>query len=145
MTDFSDKLKIIDYKEQYVKCFYDINNEWTKTYFFMEPCNEKVLSKPDKYIIKKGGCIFFSKLNKLVVGTVALIPANGVFELSKMAVLPNYRGYKIGQKLMQHCIAFAKQKGISKLILYSNTVLKNVIYIYKKYGFIEIPVEDNST
>ena len=67
-----------------------------------------------------------------------------IFELTKMAVLPNQRGKYIGQKLMQHCIDFANENNFEKLMLYSNTILENAIYIYRKFGFIEIPVEANS-
>jgi len=138
-------IKIITYHEQYAKTFYDLNIEWLKTYFYVEPFDEEVLSKPDTYIISKGGHIFFALLKNVVVGTVALMPTKDskVFELTKMAVSPNHRGHKIGQQLMQHCIEFAKEKE-KNLMLYSNTILENAIYIYKKYGFIEIPVEPNS-
>jgi ribosomal protein S18 acetylase RimI-like enzyme len=68
----------------------------------------------------------------------------GIFELTKMAVSTNHRGYKIGQKLMQHCIDFAKSSRFIGLMLYSNTKLENAIYIYKKYGFVEVPLEPNS-
>ena len=66
------------------------------------------------------------------------------FELTKMAVAPNQRGKKIGQKLMQYCIDFAKENNFDRLLLYSNTKLENAIYIYRKFGFIEIPVEKDS-
>jgi len=139
-------IKIISFNKQYSKDFYELNIEWLKTYFYVEPFDEEVLSKPELYIIDKGGHIFFAKLDNEIVGTVALMPtkADGVFELTKMAVSPNHRGYKIGQQLMQHCIDFAKQSHYKGLMLYSNTLLENAIYIYKKYGFIEIPVEANS-
>jgi N-acetylglutamate synthase-like GNAT family acetyltransferase len=81
----------------------------------------------------------------LVVGTVALMPySEGVFELTKMAVLTNQRGKKIGQQLMQYCIDFSKEQKFEKLILYSNTKLENAIYIYRKYGFIELELEPDS-
>nr|WP_255513274.1 GNAT family N-acetyltransferase [Lutibacter sp. Hel_I_33_5] len=136
---------IISFKKEYANYFYELNIEWLKTYFYVEPYDEEVLSNPEKYIINKGGYIFFSKLNNEIVGTVALMPTkDGLFELTKMAVSPKHRGFKIGQKLMQHCINFAKEINLNSLILYSNTKLENAIYIYRKYGFIEIPVEENS-
>jgi N-acetylglutamate synthase-like GNAT family acetyltransferase len=139
-------IDIINFEKQYTKDFYDLNVEWLKTFFYVEPFDEDVLSNPEKYIIDRGGHIFFARLNKQVVGTVALMPLgkNGLFELTKMAVSTNHRGYKIGQKLMQYCIVYAKSLGLPKLILYSNTKLENAIYIYRKYGFIEVPVETNS-
>tara|TARA_R110000868_G_scaffold54495_1_gene170210 strand:- start:474 stop:935 length:462 start_codon:yes stop_codon:yes gene_type:complete len=134
---------IISFNKQYSKDFYELNVEWLKTFFYVEPYDEEVLSKPEKYIINKGGHIFFAKLEDDVVGTVALMPIGneGLFELTKMAVSPKHRGHKIGQKLMQYCIDYAKSIGLPKLLLYSNTNLENAIYIYRKYGFIEVPVE----
>lgn len=140
------QVNIIPFDKIYAKGFYNLNIEWLKTYFYVEPLDEEVLSKPETYITNKGGYIFFAKLNNRIVGTVALMPFgnNKTLELTKMAVSPKHRGFKIGQKLIQHCIDFAKKMNTTKLILYSNTKLANAIYIYKKYGFIEIPLEPNS-
>ena len=139
-------IEIVNFQNKYANDFYTLNIEWLKTFFYVEPFDEEVLSKPDVYIINKGGFIFFAKLDDIVIGTVALMPtkAKNIFELTKMAVSPNYRGYKIGQQLMQHCIDFAKSNQFKALMLYSNTKLENAIYIYKKYGFVEVPLEPNS-
>lgn len=140
------EINIVNFNNDYAKDFYNLNIEWLKTFFYVEPYDEEVLSKPLDYIINKGGHIFFAKLDDAIVGTVALMPTNdsSVFELTKMAVSPRHRGYKIGQQLMQHCINFTKQNNHKGLMLYSNTLLENAIYIYRKYGFVEIPVEANS-
>ncbi|MDU8886201.1 GNAT family N-acetyltransferase [Yeosuana sp. MJ-SS3] len=136
---------IIHFDNRFSKDFYDLNIEWLTTYFYVEPLDEEVLSKPEQYIIEKGGYIFFAKLNEDIVGTVALMPiGNHLLELTKMAVSPKHRGFKIGQKLMKYCIDFAKEKQLTKLVLYSNRKLENAIYIYRKYGFIEVPLEPNS-
>ena len=138
-------MKIVPFHTKYASEFYDLNIEWLETYFYVEDYDKEVLSKPEKYIIQPGGHIFFVVEDDLVLGTVALMKAeDGVFELTKMAVLPNQRGKKIGQKLMQHCIDFAHENKFEKLMLYSNTILENAIYIYRKFGFIEIPVESDS-
>jgi GNAT superfamily N-acetyltransferase len=68
----------------------------------------------------------------------------GVFELTKMAVSPEYQGKKIGQKLMEYTLNFAKKQGWDHLIIFSNRKLENAIYIYKKYGFREIPIGENN-
>ncbi|MFT4612249.1 MAG: GNAT superfamily N-acetyltransferase [Gammaproteobacteria bacterium] len=135
--------EIIPFDNTYAKNFYDLNIEWLKTYFYVEPFDEEVLSKPQTYIINKGGHIFFAKSSDTILGTVALIPTNDplVFELTKMAVLPNLRGQKIGQQLLQHCIDFAKENSFKSLMLYTATKLENAIYIYRKFGFIELELE----
>ena len=68
----------------------------------------------------------------------------GVFELTKMAVLPEARGKKIGQQLLQYCIDFARKKELEALMLYSNTILENAIYLYRKYGFKELNLEKDN-
>lgn len=138
-------LKIVPFEKKYKKAFYDLNIEWLETYFYVEDFDKEVLGNPEKYIIDRDGHIFFAVVENKVLGTVALMKAeDGVFELTKMAVLPKERGKKIGQHLMQYCIDFGKLHAMKKLFLYSNTKLENAIYIYRKWGFKEIPVEANS-
>ncbi|WP_033958110.1 GNAT family N-acetyltransferase [Psychroserpens jangbogonensis] len=141
-----EAIEIIPFDNQYAIDFYKLNIEWLKTYFYVEPFDEEVLSKPKTYIIDKGGHIFFVKRNQLILGTVALMPTDNplIFELTKMAVLPNLRGQKIGQHLLQHCIDFAKSIQLDSLMLYSATKLENAIYIYRKYGFVELELEKDS-
>ena len=86
--------------------------------------------------------IFFYQKDGLISGTFALIKiSEDVFELGKMAVSKTMRGKGIGQKMLQFCLNFAQQEGWEKLILYSNTSLENSIYIYRKYGFTEVPID----
>ncbi|RZN82684.1 MAG: GNAT family N-acetyltransferase [Winogradskyella sp.] len=139
-------ISLIGYDSKYKQYFYDYNIEWLETFFYVEPYDREVLSKPETYIINKGGHIFFAKGNEVILGTVALMPTEdiGVFELTKMAVLPEARGQRIGQKLLQHCIDFAKSEQLKGLLLYSNTKLENAIYLYRKYGFIELELEKDN-
>jgi N-acetylglutamate synthase-like GNAT family acetyltransferase len=137
-------LKIISFEEIYAKAFYLLNIEWLETFFYVENFDKEVLSNPKKYIIEKGGYIFFLMENTEVIGTVALMKKEEkVYELAKMAIIPKKRGEKMGQYLMEYCIDFAQNMRLNKLILYSNTLLENAIHIYKKKGFKEIPVEKN--
>ena len=141
MNDF----KIIPFKNENAIDFYRLNIEWLKAHFEVEAYDEEVLGKPDQYIINKGGFIFLVEKNAEIIGTVALMPTKteNLFELTKMAVSPEHRGFKIGQQLLDYAIDFVKQKGHKSLILYSSRKLENAIYIYRKKGFIEIPVEEN--
>jgi len=61
-----------------------------------------------------------------------------------MAVSPKYQGLKIGRKLMNFCIDFAENKGWESITLYSHSTLVVAIKLYKKVGFKEIPLEENS-
>jgi len=137
-------IEIIPFEEKYAQYFYDLNADWLKKYFYIEPYDEKVLSNPKKYVIDPGCFIFFAKYNTEIVGVVSLINQKTFFELSKMAVSPKYQGFKIGQQLMDFTINFAKEKGWDSITLYSHRSLKAAIQLYKKVGFKEIPVEKDS-
>ena len=105
---------------------------------------EIVLNNPKREIIDKGGFIFMIKKNSEVIGTFAFIKkTKNIYEFSKMAIVPEERGNGYGNMAMEFLIEFAKNKKWSKLILYSNTKLKNSIHLYSKYGFKEIPLEKN--
>lgn len=138
-------ITIVPFQETYAKPFYDLNIEWLQTYFYVEEYDREVLSKPGHYILEPGGHIFFAVEDAKVLGTVALLHRDkGVFELTKMAVFPSERGRGIGKQLMQYCLDFAKTNSFNGLYLYSNTLLENAIHIYRKFGFVEVPIpEDN--
>jgi ribosomal protein S18 acetylase RimI-like enzyme len=122
-----------------------LNLEWLKKYFKVEAKDELMLSDPQGEIIDKGGMIFYAKYNNKIVGTVSLLKIDETtFELSKMAVTDGVQGLGIGKKLMEHCIVVAQQKAIKKLILYSNRKLLPAIYLYEKYGFVEVPLENGN-
>lgn len=136
---------ILPYQSNFAKAFFELNVEWLETYFYVEEFDKEVLGNPETYIINPGGHIFFALENEKIVGTVALMPyEKNCYELTKMAVDPKERGRKIGQQMIKYCIDFSKKQEISKLILYSNTILENAIHIYRKYGFKEIPMEKNN-
>lgn len=134
-------MEIISFEPGYAKDFRDLNIEWLEKYFWVEPHDEEVLGNPVKYIIAPGGNIFFVREDDKIIGTVALMKIeDGIFELTKMAVVPAAQGKSIGQKLMAHTIEYAKGRGWKKLIIWSNRKLENAIHIYKKFGFVEIPI-----
>ena len=130
------------FKPEYTEAFERLNIAWLAEFFVVESYDRKVLSDPRHFIIEKGGYILVAKIDGYIVGVVALMQIEkSVYELTKMAVDANYRGQNIGQQLMKFTLAFAKEKPITSLILYSNRTLENAIYIYRKFGFDEIPLE----
>tara|TARA_Y100001935_G_scaffold173015_1_gene142894 strand:+ start:534 stop:1001 length:468 start_codon:yes stop_codon:yes gene_type:complete len=137
------KVKIVPYSDKYSKYFYDLNYDWLNEFFYVEEYDEKVLKNCKTEIIDKGGFIFFALNNSEVIGTMALIQKErGVYELNKMAVKKDLRGNGIGHQLIKFIIDYSVDKNFESIILYSNTVLKNSIHLYEKFGFKEIDNPD---
>lgn len=133
---------IIEFKDELAEYFTELNLAWLKKYFVVEPIDNEMLSSSKKYIIDKGGHIFFAAVNGEIAGTFALIKIDeNIYELSKMAVDEAFQGKKIGNKMMEYCIDEAKKLDASKLILYSNKKLQPAIHLYYKYGFVEVPLD----
>lgn len=138
------KIEIVDFEPSLAKHFSELNFAWISKYFHVEEKDEMVLANPQKHIISTGGLIFFAKLDDEIVGTFALAKVEGkVYELSKMAVAEQHHGKQVGQMMLTFCLQKAKELGIAKVILYSNTKLSPAIHLYKKFGFIEVPLENS--
>lgn len=137
-------IKIVPYSAQYKEDFVRLNSAWIEKYFKIEPVDTAIFTDPQKAIIDKGGFIFCALADGEVAGVCALqklgTPEYG-FELSKLAVDPIYRGHGIGEALCQAAIEKAKSISAKKILIESNTKLTPAITLYKKLGFMEIPVK----
>lgn len=137
-------MKIIEYSRAHRLSFKKLNEEWLEKYFNVEPYDSTLLENCESEIINKGGYIFFGIIDNEVMGTYALLPpVNGRTELGKMAVTESYQGKGYGQQLLKHALSTAKSLGIKEIFLFSNRILKNSIYIYKKFGFKEVENVDS--
>jgi mannose-6-phosphate isomerase-like protein (cupin superfamily)/N-acetylglutamate synthase-like GNAT family acetyltransferase len=137
-----DRIDIVDYADDLKQHIRELNEEWLEKYFRVEANDTVQLSDPKGQIIEKGGYIYYARVNGHIVGTASLLKVTDKeYELGKMAVTAGAQGMGIGKIMMQHCFHEAIAKGISKLILYSNTSLGPAIHIYRKFGFGEVPLE----
>ncbi len=137
-------IEIIPFSSEYKTEIKTLNIEWLEKFFEVEESDKIMLSNPQEYIIDKGGKIFYAKYKNHIIGTVTLLKIDDfTFELSKMAVTESVQGIGIGKIMMEHCINFAKENKIKKLVLYSNTVLVPAIKMYKKYGFESVNLDSS--
>jgi GNAT superfamily N-acetyltransferase len=136
------EVTILEYQPEHQSSFEKLNRTWIEKFFWMEPVDFDVLQHPDEHIIKPGGAILVAKYNDEIAGVVALKYAKpGIYEFTKMAVDEGYRGQKIGQILSEAAIEKARSLGAYKVILYSSTKLGPALSLYKKLGFVNVPVD----
>lgn len=136
--------EIITYNPKYKTDFISLNTAWLQEYFFVEQHDIDVFNSVEETIIQTGGEIFFCLIANEVAGTVAMQKVNEItFEMAKLAVNKKFQGQNIGKILIETCIDFAKQKNAKTIMLMSSTKLDVALHLYKKYNFIEVPLDEN--
>lgn len=131
-------LSLVRYRDDLAGAFYELNADWIRSMFAMEKADEDVLSDPRTHIIDKGGDILFVRDSEgEIVGVGALQPVGkgGDYEFTKMAVSARKRGQKAGEFLLVALIARARELGVKKLHLLTNTKCEAAIHLYEKMGF----------
>ncbi|NJM78559.1 MAG: GNAT family N-acetyltransferase [Flavobacterium sp.] len=137
-------VEIITYNPNYKTNFIALNKAWLEEYFVVEPHDNEVFDNIETIVLQPGGEIFFCLINGEVAGTVAMQKVDATtFELAKLAVDKKFQGQKLSNRLMEACIAFAKAKKATQIMLLSNRRLETALNLYLKYGFIEVPMKEN--
>jgi len=117
------------------KDFIRLNELWITEHFQIEEPDRKLATNPMK-IVTDGGHIISLVEDGRVVGVCALFKENNHrFQLGRMAVEPRERGKGYGNTLIRAALAHAHDLGGSSVFLFSNTVLKPAIALYRKHAF----------
>ncbi len=127
----------------HARAFKELNEEWIRAYFTLEPADSALLDDPEREIVAKGGRVLIARIGSEIVGCGAVVPeGHGVYEVSKMAVSPRYRGRGIGRRILEAAIEQARALGATSIILASNRKLANAVHLYESMGFVHVPPEE---
>lgn len=138
-------LQIVAFEPHHAQAFRDLNLDWIEEYFAIEDLDRKHLGFPKESFIDGGGAIFMAELNGSAVGCCGLLwHGDGVYEISKMAIRRENRGTGIGGCLLDAVIAHARQIGAKRLEIISSTRLAPAIHLYRKKGFVEVPLASDA-
>lgn len=131
-------LRIRRFSDALAPDFYRINAQWIADMYTLEQTDIDVLTQPRERIVDPGGDILFVEDPKLgIIGTCGLQKTGErQFELTKMGVLPEARGKKAGEFLLQAMIARAFELGCDRLYLLSNSKGAAGVHLYEKAGFV---------
>ena len=133
--------QVVRYREEFRTAFERLNREWIESYFVLEPADREILVDPRGEILGAGGQVFFVLEGDEVLGTCAVLRHGAdECEIAKMAVAAAARGRGYGDLLMEASLAFAREIHSRRVVIVSNTILSPAIRLYRKHGFVEVPL-----
>lgn len=135
-------MKIVSYRPEYKKDFIEMNKHWISSMFAMEAEDERELANIEPYI-ENGGQIFFALDDHNNVMACCMIAPrdDGDWEIMKFAAKGMYTGTGAGSACLKACINYAREQGVERIILVTNRKCVQAIHLYRKFGFIEMPVD----
>ena len=133
-------MKVVPYSAKYKNTFIEMNKKWISEMFKLEDEDIFILNNVEK-LIEKGAEIFFTLDDEEKILACCMIEPlpNGEWEIAKFASTGEVKG--AGNLCLQACIDYAKEKGIDKILIMSNTKCAAAVHLYRKFGFTEISVD----
>ena len=81
------------------------------------------------------GPVWVAEYDRVLVGTVSVVPRGDDLYIRGMAVLPRARGLQLGQLLLNQVEQFAREQNHARLVLSTTPFLHRAIRLYERAGF----------
>lgn len=135
-------MKIVPYDKKYKNEFIELNKKWISEMFVLEEEDIKLFETFEQSL-NKGGEIFFAvDDNDAVLACCMISPiSGGEWEIEKFCAKGMYTGTGAGTACLLACIDYAKSKKAEKIVIVSNTKCTHALNLYRKHGFVEVPVD----
>lgn len=137
-------MKIVPYEKKYKEDFIEMNKQWISKMFAIEKEDLSVLNNIER-AIEDGAQIFFAvddDNDKEVLACCMIAPLpNGEWEIEKFCARGMYTGTGAGSACLKACLDYAKEKRVEKVVIVTNKKCEQAIHLYRKFGFIEVPVD----
>ena len=139
-----ESLEIVAFEDVHRQAFERLNLEWIREHdFSVEEIDRQHLQDPRNVILDPGGRILIALRGPEVVGSCALVNrGSGDYELAKITVAKSARNSGLGGRLMRAAIDGARELGAARIVLLSNSRLRDAIRLFERFGFTDVPIPE---
>ena len=131
---------IVDYRPEHAAAWARLNAAWlAEGGFEIEAKDRLAIDDPQGSFLDRGGRIFIVEQKGEAVGCCALVAITDGAEVCKMTVTPPARGRGLARRLLEACEAAAREAGVRRLYLETNSGLRAAIGLYERFGFVHLP------
>ena len=122
-----------------VRQFFRNYAAWLGVDLSFQNFDEEMATLPGRYAAPHGR-LFYASVNGKGAGCVGVRPlADGVCELKRLYVEPQFRGLGVGRALALAGIEAARELGYRKILLDTLPAMRIAVRLYRELGFLEAP------
>jgi GNAT superfamily N-acetyltransferase len=98
---------------------------------------EPYVAKPlADFVLSGSGRLWIAEDGDRIVGSIALVDADAdTGQLRWFLVVPEARGTGLGSRLLEHALAYGRERGMSHIFLWSFAELTDALRLYECAGF----------
>ncbi|MCO4780987.1 MAG: bifunctional helix-turn-helix transcriptional regulator/GNAT family N-acetyltransferase [Candidatus Cloacimonetes bacterium] len=135
----SEEIEVFEYNRSYHSDFYKISHLWMSKLFGVSPQEQKLLENPKKYVLDLGGKILLARYKNEIVASSSIVRLSyNRYQLTKIGVLEDFRGLKIGKKLLAKTIEKCKHLGAKSIYLQTSQKCPVATSMFRNFGFTTI-------
>ncbi len=135
-------MRVVPYDKKYKNEFIKMNLTWVSEMFAVEKEDMAVLNNMEQKITQGGQIFFAVDDNDEVLACCMISPlSTGESEIEKFCAKGMYTGTGAGSACLNACIEYAKEKRVEKVVIVSNRKCTHAVSLYRKNGFVEVPVD----
>jgi carbonic anhydrase len=126
---------------EHVRQFFRNYAAWLGVDLSFQNFDQEMASLPGAYAAPQGR-LFFAEVDGQPAGCVGVRPlpdSDGVCEMKRLYVEPQFRGQSVGRALALASIKAAKEIGYRKLMIDTMPSMRMAVKLYRELGFLEAP------
>lgn len=135
-------MNIVGYEPQYKSAFLSLNKAWISAMFTLEEEDVRELEQIESTLARGGNLFFALDDGGQVMACCMVGPRpDSDWEIMKFAASGMYTGTGAGNACLRACIDYAAAQGVPRILIVSNRKCVQALHLYRKNGFVEIPVD----